>query len=156
MFQEVLDALIGQYEFDKGQSHIETCSYRLEKLLPHIDVISYLINNWSPDIDQRELALKLIQLEQSRKHEPEIPFITHEGLINNIRYLQIQYEDFGEFPLNVLVPLDLEYPQARIAEMLTTTHAHASGEAIVAEIYRRQAEPKPAATGDESHVEPGR
>ena len=86
----------------------------------------------------------MLRLECLRRDEPEIPFITHEGLVNNICYLLDQFEDFGEFPLEVLVPLELEYPNARIAEMLTGTHAHESGEAIVAEIYRRQADPEPS------------
>ena len=112
--------------------------------------------DWSPEIDQRELATRLLLLEESRKGEDVPPFITHEGLLDNVCYLRDQYENFGEFPLNVLVPLDLEYPQACIAELLTTTHAHASGEAIVAEIYRRQADLVPAATADDSHAKPGR
>ncbi len=144
MIDEIVRIIDLWFSPDSDEITEEQLMYKLQKMLPHVQIQSYLTKNWSPTIGTVELAQQLIDLEASLINEPAPPFITHEGLVDNVGWLRDQYEDYGEFPLYVLVPLELEYPKARIAEMLSTTHAESSAEKIVAEIYRRQAEPDPA------------
>lgn len=86
----------------------------------------------------------MIQGEAERAHEPAPPYITHKDLVNNVWFLQEERRNYGAWNMRVLVQLDLEFPKARLAEMIWETHTEASPEEIVAELYRRQGIDGPA------------
>ncbi len=114
--------------------------YMLEKTLPHIDPYAVMNKEWREATLNEVFAKRLVELELAHKDDPIRPFITHEGLLNNIDYLRSELADFGAFPADVFVPLNLEFSAANLTELLHTPLSEMTAEQIAAEIYRRQAE----------------
>ncbi len=125
-------------EPNKDAVHYATALYELRKLLPHLDPQQFYLREWKFDMPPDKFCEKICLAEIASEGQPPRPGITHGDLVHNIDYLRREFQDFGEFPMDVLVPLELDYPVAQIGAMISGTHAHCTSEEIVAEIYRRQ------------------
>ncbi len=120
---------------DEGRAQV---LYEIVKSFPHVGIRDLIFIN--PDnLTTEQVANQAIQQEAERAADPVPPFITQADLVNNVAYLQQQFRDLGSKHIEVLIPLSLEYPNARLPEMIWQTHTDAPAEEIVAEIYRREA-----------------
>ncbi len=122
--------------------------WRLEKLFPRT-----LIREWvfldSGGRSAEQIVDDAIRWEAEHAHEPAPPYITHEGLVDNIGYLLHQRLGVGSAEHEILAQLDCDFPHAQIEQMIWRTHYRATAEEIVAEIYRREAAAKEGAGGTE-------